>query len=421
MSRRILWITPKWPLPADDGARVATAGLLKGLAALGTEIHLVAVAAPDERRDAAEAVAELGVASARAVPRSSPPRPPVARALWYGRALAGSPLLPLTMAAYRAPGVTAVISREAAAGASFVVYDGLHPAAHAYRGGVYSPDGCALPIIYRAHNRESDLWARKLATIDSPLAAAFLRFQERRVRAFEDSLVRRAAGVATVSPEDLAAFETAGPVRNGAVVPIGYEFPPPPSWPGGDLRRIMFIGRLDWHPNRDGLRWFLERVWPKVVRRRTDLHLTIAGSGDGGWLRPLVAGAERVTFAGRVESVAGLYEESMLSIVPLFYGSGTRVKVIEACRFARPCISTAVGVEGVGLSPGRDYFPAESEHEWVEALVGFDPARARSAGESARARALETFDAASTARRFRELLDAAAPRAGTSPIRREGP
>lgn len=64
-----------------------------------------------------------------------------------------------------------------------------------------------------------------------------------------------------------------------------------------------------------------------------------------------------------------LYRQAAVSIVPVFYGSGTRVKVIEASRFARPCFSTALGVEGVGLESGVSFFRGESESDWIDGLV----------------------------------------------------
>jgi hypothetical protein len=261
------------------------------------------------------------------------------------------------------------------------------------------------PLIYRAHNCEGDIWERKLGTVTTPWIKPLLRFQATLVRSFENSLAAAAAAVATVSEEDGLAFRREVPDAREEVVPIGYEFLSIPPYPAGPDVGILFLGRLDWAPNREGLTWFLTHVWPVVSARRTDLRLTIAGSGESAWLIPLLKEARQVRFLGRVPTVDRLYEESCTSIVPLFYGSGTRVKVIEACRFGRPCISTALGVEGVGLEPDRSYIRAESAEEWQNALISFDPSRGVRIGEAAYVGAKERFEARTAAERFRTVLD----------------
>ncbi len=49
----ILWITPKWPLPVEDGARVATRALVRNLPGLGVKLDLLALAGNDESCDEA--------------------------------------------------------------------------------------------------------------------------------------------------------------------------------------------------------------------------------------------------------------------------------------------------------------------------------------------------------------------------------
>ncbi len=39
--KHILWITPKWPLPASDGARHATFALLSELTKVGEKVDLL--------------------------------------------------------------------------------------------------------------------------------------------------------------------------------------------------------------------------------------------------------------------------------------------------------------------------------------------------------------------------------------------
>jgi polysaccharide biosynthesis protein PslH len=336
--------------------------------------------------------------------------------------LLASPLIPLTFRNYHARPVRdaleRILSGELApwlAGGTApsrrpdwygVVYDGLHPAIHSSRHGIFARPAFPPRVFYRAHNFETDLWERKAARTLLPPLRWFFRFQASRVRAFERSLLELSSGTAPVSEDDWRCFLKLDPAARGRVVPIGHDFGSSPAElrASGSLQ-ALFLGRLDWPPNREGLAWFLEKVWPGVRARRKDIELSIAGSGDSSWLKPLLAQAERVSFLGRVESLPEVYERSAVSLVPIFYGSGTRVKVIEASRYGRACLSTALGVEGTGLEPGRSYLRAETEDQWIEALAGLAPEAARSVGLAAFAKMRETFDASRASEQFERLLD----------------
>ena len=287
-----------------------------------------------------------------------------------------------------------------------VIYDGLHPAIHAAKAGKYRVSATAAPIMYRAHNREALIWERSARQTRSLLLQGLFTYQAILVRRFEDSLAEVAAGVACVSEEDLLLFRKYVPTLHAGVVRIGYDFESLPQVAPSGANQIVFLGRLDWPPNREGLAWFLDRVWPKVYALRKDLRLAVAGSGDASDLRQKLS-SPGCTFLGRVENLEMLYQESLLCLVPVFYGGGTRVKAIEAARFGRACLSTAVGVEGLGLRPNETYYHAESAEAWIDTLVKLDAASAMKMGMQARSTLKERFSADVCAENFLKLLPSA--------------
>ncbi|MEM7434221.1 MAG: glycosyltransferase [Myxococcota bacterium] len=372
----LVWITPKWPLPADDGARQATFHLLAALTAKGVSVDLHAIVPEDAVVDPDEAVAELGVRSARILRRPNP-GPGL-----HLRNLVRDPTRALTLSQYVTREVRAALQQAAARPGVTVVFDGLHAAAWVRD----AANDVAAPIVYRAHNVESDIWFRAAET-RAVVASDLLRWQGRAVRRFEASLCGAADLVCTVSDSDTARLHELAPTANLLTLPIGVAAKPLRTTPPRE-DHILFVGRLDWPPNRDGLQWFLERVWPRVTR---PLTLTIAGSGDGGWIKAHLSDP-RIRFVGRVESLTPYYHESVLSLVPVFYGSGTRVKAIESSLYGTSCLGTELGVEGIGLDPDHDYLRAESEDEWVNALNGLRPSDAVARGRSALRRVMARYD-----------------------------
>jgi Glycosyl transferases group 1 len=397
----LLWIVPKSPVPATDGARVATYNLMHGVLAKGARINLVVVPTAQEASciDLGHLRRELPISEVTVLPRPTSlqgiSRYPL-MTLWWAR----RPHFPLTVAPFLARGVAQTLTkliREFRGDA--VVYDGLHVAAHLSSEKPGVEDG--VRYVLRAHNKEAELWRRRAAVGKSWLERRLFLAQSKAMMRFEHYVVRHARGVATVSDHDRALFLREMrdlPPDRIATVPIGYDFGSPPPFPHADPWRLLFVGRLDWPPNRAGLKWFLDEVWPRVEQEAPRWSITIGGSGDGGWLRAY-RHLSRLDLRGFVDDLAGLYAEASLAVVPLFVGSGIRVKVIEAGRYSRPCLSTGVGVEGLGLSDERDYFRAETAQEWQRCLITVTPNEMRVRGEQAREclRARYEMDAAASA------------------------
>jgi hypothetical protein len=394
----------------QDGARVANVNLIKGLTSLGVKIDIVAVAGESENCDIEEIRKVCGVSECFVIRRrENGGRFGLKGALGVLKSFLHRPWLAVTLMPFAQAGVSREISRALRkglqeCGGAAIVYDGLHTAAHSSAMGKYRRPKAIAQVFYRAHNVESEIWKRKAAQTRFFPLRLFLTFQTFLMKRFEESLVRGANSVMTVSEVDLELFKKGVPSIRGGSVPIGYDFgsnpPTPPNEKSRD--RLLFLGRLDWPPNRDGLLWFLDQVWPEVHRRRPSLQLWIAGSGNAEWLKSR-KDMPGVQFLGRVPSVDDIYRDSLLSIVPIFYGSGTRVKAIEASRYGRACLSTAIGIEGLGLEAGRSYLHAETANEWIELLGNLNPREAIEVGMRAHEALKRSFHLPVAAQRFLDL------------------
>ena len=394
---RILWITPKWPFPVADGARIATTQLLKQLTAQGASIHLVSMVPEDEVIQISDAETTLGIKDVTLIRR-----PTTTRAKQLTNFLK-TPFIPITFSPFASLAIAKQIKRLLRAEAfDLLVYDGLHTAAWKYfffaKGNPYCAEA------YRAHNVESEIWIRAARDTANPLKKILLFFQGKMIERFEKKLVREAAYVFPVSTTDAAKFAEYGARGKIETIPIGIEVTPPPRSHIREIsedtkRKLLFVGKLDWAPNRDGLKWVLDKVWPKVMERTQDITLTIVGSGERRWLEPY-ENLPGLNIIGQVDSVSPFYEDCLATIVPVFYGSGTRVKAIESSLHGRVCISTQIGVEGMGLIEGENYHRAEQESDWIHTLTFLEAPLARQMGERASVYAKKAFDPAFIADRF---------------------
>lgn len=167
-------------------------------------------------------------------------------------------------------------------------------------------------------------------------------------RRLERRAVRRAGTVTVVSQHDARLLGVpALVVPNGADVPA-VTTPVPAD---GSL---LLVGALRYAPNRDAVTFWADEVWQPGLP-----PLTVVGTGSE-WLDPRLAAHAGVDLVGEVAEVASWLQEAALVVVPLRYGGGTRLKVLEALAHGRPVLSTTKGCEGLPVTDGHDVVLADS-------------------------------------------------------------
>ena len=205
---------------------------------------------------------------------------------------------------------------------------------------------------------------RATADRTAGLRRAFARIEERKVRR-EEHLQWRAAEICiAVSELDERAMRRGG-ARHVIVVPNGTDAVPrrpvPQRSPDKPLR-ILFVG-APYLPNRLGVEWLIRDVLP-VVQERLPVALDVVGL-----LPDEVPRGTGVTVHGRVPSVAPFYECAHVAVVPIFEGSGSRLKVVEAMAHGVPTLSTTLGATGLGLTPGTHYRAADDAVSFATELL----------------------------------------------------
>lgn len=126
--------------------------------------------------------------------------------------------------------------------------------------------------------------------------------------------------------------------------------------------RVLFPGAFGYLPNEVAAREIIEAIAPALPGS----EFLLVGSHAPAWLRD--GSWPNVTVVGRVPSMVEYFASAAAVIVPLRAGTGTRLKILEAMAAGTPVVSTAIGAEGLGLEPGRDYLEAETAADFVAAV-----------------------------------------------------
>ena len=226
--------------------------------------------------------------------------------------------------------------------------------------------GLSLPRTYRLHNVEYLIWSRVAREKPWPLRHYFT-IQARRIRRYEAQILHTYQGLIPISEKEAAFVRENGYRGLVALLPYAIaiaEYDAPPLRKENPL--IGFIGGLDWLPNLSGIEWFLERVWPEFARRYPQAELSIAGRNCPAYLHRYAS--PQVHILGEVpDSKAFLYAHDIL-IVPLFSGSGIRIKIIEGWATGRAILSTSVGAESLDYRSGHHLLIADDERHFLQAL-----------------------------------------------------
>jgi glycosyltransferase involved in cell wall biosynthesis len=143
---------------------------------------------------------------------------------------------------------------------------------------------------------------------------------------------------------------------------------------------------MSYLPCADGATWFCDEILPLIRGRGANAETWIVGADPPAEVTALAGPDVRVT--GRVADVTPYYERSLVSVVPLRAGSGTRLKILESMALGRPVVSTTVGCAGLDVVNGEHLLIADTAAEFAEATVRLLTDRALRSRIAASARAL---------------------------------
>jgi Glycosyltransferase len=247
-------------------------------------------------------------------------------------------------------------------------------------------------IVLRAHNVEHLIWNRIAKKTVFFAKRWYINHLVRTLKKYEMSVLDRVDGIAAITPNDALFFRrvTATPVID---LPFGVNINKfHPVFEVGDAPTFYHIGSMDWMPNQEGIKWLLNNVWSDVLKRVPDAKLYLAGRNMPKWLTGTKK--KNVIVVGEVPDAHEFVNGNNVAIVPLFSGSGMRIKIIESMALGKTVITTTVGAEGIQYSEMDDIIIADNEPKMIENICRLykHPEEAEAIGLNARRLIEEIYD-----------------------------
>lgn len=136
-----------------------------------------------------------------------------------------------------------------------------------------------------------------------------------------------------------------------------------------DKYSIFHIGSLNWYPNLDGLMWFLDKIFPKIISKEPRSRLFIYGSRlpENILLKNEIK--NHVVNVGFVENLWNEIKDKQIAIVPLRIGSGIRIKILELLASSNIVVTTSLGAEGIGLTNKKNILIADDANMFAGEIL----------------------------------------------------
>jgi glycosyltransferase involved in cell wall biosynthesis len=298
-----------------------------------------------------------------------------------------------------------------------VVFVNLPHLAH-YRLRQSSPGAPSPVIIIDSHDVHYDLAHQITKSTVSFGRRLHARLNWRKVKREELAVYANADCVCVCSVADQHRLAKDVPSARTLVIPNAADIEnmqPRPSDPAPDADTVLFFGLLSTVPNVDGLRYFVQKIWPRVLAIRPGTQFIVVGGNAAPALRALESTGMKLV--GPVDDLRPYLARAAVVVVPLRLGSGTRLKILESWAMARPVVSTSLGAEGLQSVAGQHLLIADDPDEFAAAVVRVlnEPELAMRLGAAGRALVSESFSwrgAAETLSAF--FRQAAAYRGGSA-------
>lgn len=380
-------MTARPPYPLDTGAKIRTWHVLAGFASC-CQVDVLHYLDPAVEEDWCRAAQALGID--RVQPVNSPGiNKPVSLTAFLSATLKK---LPVSTLKYMGKSFDRVFGQMSDGKYDILHVDTIHLAQCMYTARRWTQ----VPLItLNAHNVEYQI-AERMCSLERSLARRLaLKVHARNMRSFELRAFNSADMVFSVSDEDRTQIDAMAGEGKGVLVENGVDvtYYSPRSVSEERCEDLVFVGSMDWLPNIDGMKWFVREVLPAIKAARPEAHLTIVGRSPHLDVQAMHNPEAGVVVTGTVDDVRPFIGKASVVIVPLRFGGGTRLKILEAFAMGKAVVSTSLGCEGILCKDDTHLLIRDDRRGFADACLKLmaKPEARRALGEAGRLLAGERY------------------------------
>ena len=368
---KILQLCNKFPWPAKDGGSIATFNLTKTFSSLGCEVTVLAMNSSKHKTDIESLPQEVKqIADFRSVDIDN--RIKIIPALTSLLQNKSYHVERFISAEFNNNLIELLHEKEF----DIIQLEGLYLSPYVETIRAFSD----ATIAMRTHNIEHEIWNGIAKNEKSFFRKFYLNILVKQLRKYELSRINKYDLIIPITDPDAKKLKSFGCELPMQVCTASYdETILQPDKSKMEFPSVFFIGALDWIPNQEGLKWFLENVWDKIQspsfsllkEDMGDLKFYIAGRNmeSAKNIISLASEFSNVVIVGEVDNAYEFMNSKGIMIVPLLSGSGIRVKIIEGMALGKTIVSTSLGAEGISCKDGQNILIADTPELFAEKIV----------------------------------------------------
>ena len=226
-----------------------------------------------------------------------------------------------------------------------------------------------VPKVLFQHNVETEIWRRHFEVTTNPLKKAYLYIDFQKFYNFEKLACSKYDDVLVVSESDGDLLQKMYGVKHTTLIPTGVDIEyfhaqKDKVEPGN----IVFVGSMDWLPNQDAVKFFVDDIYPHIKARHPQAKLCLVGRRPPEVIKVLEKLDDSITVTGTVDDIRPFVDRAQVYVVPIRIGGGTRIKIFEAMAQKKAIVSTTVGAEGLPVSDNKEIIIKDGPREFAEAV-----------------------------------------------------
>lgn len=224
-------------------------------------------------------------------------------------------------------------------------------------------------VILREHNAEYVMWERRLSIEKNFLKKLYLMIELIKIKSYEKHICNKANIVLTFTENDKQALIKIGATgENITVLPaliVSTEYNKNKNYNKLE-NNLLYIGTMNWDANVDGLEYFLKNIYPKIKEKINDIKFYIVGKNPPSKIQKYAENDKSIILTGFVQNLKEYYNMCKLFVVYLRFGSGVKIKILEALANYIPVVSNKVGLEGINTNAA---ILAQTDNDFIDIIT----------------------------------------------------
>jgi glycosyltransferase involved in cell wall biosynthesis len=359
---KILILTPRFPYPLIGGDKIRIYRICKKLREEGYDLTLFSFVANKKERkfiqhpDIQSVFSEIQTFF---LPRWQS---------YFNSFVAIFRKTPLQINYYRSWKMAKSVERELSSGYYYAVL------VHLIRMAPYVIEQDNIKKVLEMTDAISLNYARNKEQKIRSLLGVIYRFEEKRVKQYEQECIRKFDFSVVVSPNDknylLKEYISPALENKIKIIPHGALeeriLEPRKKY---DPNLIIFIGNLRTLQNTDAALYFIEDIYPLVKKERPSARLRIIGDSPSRKIKSF-NGKLNIEVTDRVDNIVDYAKDACISVCPIRIGAGVQGKILESMVMGVPVVATLMSANGIyQVIPGKHLLCSDNPREFADYII----------------------------------------------------